>query len=155
MTWVRLIFSFTYTLVGLSGCFAFFYFKNYPAAVLAVATGVINAILSHLHFLNHRNQLQEWYNPSHLRQISWFGFYSFAVSTSILVYFAVLEIMDKKPLLPIQDSAVIAMVWCLITLKSGLILQYYARSYSKHNHTLLREEPAQEETSAETQEITP
>lgn len=34
-------------------------------------------------------------------------------------------------ILPVNDSEVIPMVWCLITLKSGLMLMYYASFYQE------------------------
>jgi hypothetical protein len=53
-------------------------------------------MLSYIHFLNYKNKLQDLYSPPHLRQIGTFGFFSFAISTSILIYFTVIEIMEKK-----------------------------------------------------------
>lgn len=46
-------------------------------------------------------------------------------------------------ILPIEDSAVIPMVWSFITLKSGLILLYFGRSFSNQEHSLLVEDAEQ------------
>lgn len=45
-------------------------------------------------------------------------------------------------ILPIETSVVIPMVWCLITLKCGLILFCFGRFYGRDNsHVPLIEEP--------------
>jgi hypothetical protein len=96
MTLLRFVVAVFYSLVGVSGGIAFMILKNYPAAILAVTTGILNIMLSYIHFLNYKNKLQDLYSPPHLRQIGTFGFFSFAISTSILIYFTVIEIMEKK-----------------------------------------------------------
>ncbi|KYB26514.1 hypothetical protein TcasGA2_TC033837 [Tribolium castaneum] len=155
MSLLRFTFSFVYSLVGVSGFGAFIILNNYAAAILAIITGFISIITSHIHFLDFKNKLPDWYTPQQLRQMSSFGIYCFAISTSALVYFSVIEIMQKRPIMPIEDSAVIPMIWCLITLKSGLILAYFGRYYSRQNdHISITEEPATQ-PNEEAEEITP
>ncbi|XP_044263826.1 uncharacterized protein LOC123010779 [Tribolium madens] len=156
MSILRFIVSFVYSLAGVSGFGAFIILKNYAAAIFAIITGFISIITSHIHFLNFKNKLEDWYTPQHLRQMSSFGIYCFAISTSALVYFSVIEIMEKRPIMPIENSAIIPLIWCLITLKSGLILAYFGRLYSrKTDHISVTEEPTPEPNNEEVEEITP
>jgi len=130
MTILGLILSVIYTLAGASAFVALLILGNYPSAVWAVATGIISAITTHLRWLKFRNHLDEWYSARELSPLSLVGFICFTLGVMGVVYHTAIEIMLKKPILPIDQSEIIAIIWAFLTAKSGILLMYTARSYS-------------------------
>ncbi|KAF5275082.1 hypothetical protein FQA39_LY07019 [Lamprigera yunnana] len=126
-----LIISAFYTFAGISGFVAFLILGNYPSAVWAIVTGILSGFTTHLRWLKHKNYLNQWYDPKELIPLARVGFVFYTIGVMGVVYHTAIEILSKKPLLPVKQSEVICIVWSFMTVKSGILLMFTARSYCK------------------------
>lgn len=66
------------------------------------------------------------------------------------MFFLILHPHVFLAILPVEESEVIPAIWCFITLKSGLILLYYAKYYqvtdTEINDSLVTEEENEEKS---------
>ncbi|KAJ8925611.1 hypothetical protein NQ315_009451 [Exocentrus adspersus] len=134
MTIVRLIHAGIGAFVGYSAFVAFIVLKNYPSAIYGLVSGSTDSILFFLHYLLRKGTLREWYAPTDLRTICRYGILVATVGLLSLGYHTTIQIMYKKPILPIPNSSVIAIVWSFVALRSGLFLMYYAVKYQYMDH---------------------
>ncbi|KAF5301128.1 hypothetical protein FQR65_LT08958 [Abscondita terminalis] len=120
-----------YVCAGLSAFVAFLMLGNYVGALWAGVTGIISAINTHLHWLKLKNYVRQWYDQKELKPIARMGFAFFAIGMSGIAYHTTVEVLSKKPFLPVNQSEVICIVWAFMTAKSGLFLMHTARSFCK------------------------
>ncbi|KAJ8971617.1 hypothetical protein NQ317_016334 [Molorchus minor] len=98
-----------------------------------VLSGITDSILFFLHYLAHKGKLEQWYDQSGLRIICRYGIIVATAGLLCLGYFTTIQVMYKKPIMPIADSSVISIVWSIVALRSGLILMYYCIGYQKND----------------------
>ncbi|KAJ8928602.1 hypothetical protein NQ314_018809 [Rhamnusium bicolor] len=112
-------------------------------------SGITDSILFFIHYLLRKGRLVQWYAQTDLRVICRYGIVVSTIGLLSLGYFTTIQIMYKKPMLPIPDSSVIAIVWSLVALRSGLFLMYYSICYQRTDDTRLLTEEDQNNITAE------
>ncbi|KAB0804651.1 hypothetical protein PPYR_01621 [Photinus pyralis] len=125
------VISVLYTLAGISAFIVFLIYGNYPTAVWAIITAIITAINGHLHWLKLRKVLNQWYERKELTPIYYIGFVCFTLGLMGTGYHSTIEIMLKKPMMPINQSEVTAIVWAFLTARGGLCVMFTIRSFSR------------------------
>ncbi|KAF2893704.1 hypothetical protein ILUMI_12477 [Ignelater luminosus] len=133
MTAIGLVFCFIYTLAGISGFVAFLVLGNYSGSVWAFATGAIAAIATQLRYLKFRNRLDTWYSERELSPLSFVGFVCFTIGIMGVAYHTAIEVLLKKPILPINQSEIIPIVWAFMTAKCSVLLMCTVREYRNLN----------------------
>ncbi|CAG9859739.1 unnamed protein product [Phyllotreta striolata] len=126
---LRILFSSVSCVLGWSSLVAFLILNNYPAAVLGFTSGTLDAILVFLHFLEYKGILFQWYERVDLRRFCRLGIFVSGLGILCIGYFATIQIMLNKPMLPIPESGVIPLVWSIVVLRSGTFLIYYSLKY--------------------------
>ncbi|KAK4884946.1 hypothetical protein RN001_001217 [Aquatica leii] len=94
---------------------------NYVSSLWAAITGIISAISTHLRWLKYRNTLNQWYGVEELAPLAHMAFVFFTLGVMGVVYHTTVEILSKKPLLPVAQSEVISIVWSFMTAKCDKI----------------------------------
>ncbi|KAG5876846.1 hypothetical protein JTB14_002902 [Gonioctena quinquepunctata] len=128
---LHLLWSGLCSFFGYSGFVAFLILKNYPSAVMGIISGTTDGISFFLQYLKRKGTLRLWYDSDDLRKICRLGILVASAGLLNLGYHATIQIMLKTPMLPVQGSEVICIVWSIILLRSGIFLMYHAIAYQK------------------------
>lgn len=127
--------------MGITVFFVFsFLYGNIHAGLWALGSGILAAIVLHLHllFLNHR--LPTWHTVHSLAANRNLGLLTLAFSIGATVYYIYTAISEHQPVYPIEDSYMIAGVWSFMTAKWSLGLVIYGHRYKRmllEEYTLL------------------
>lgn len=128
----RFVINAVCTVASVSAFIVFLIYGNYQAAVWASVAAALSAIDTHLHWLKLRKVLNQWYEANELNPIHYIGLICFTLGLMGIGYHSTIQIMLKKPMLPINQSQVIAIVWAFVTARGGLSLMCTVRTLTRH-----------------------
>ncbi|GLV36248.1 hypothetical protein CBL_08741 [Carabus blaptoides fortunei] len=131
---IKILLSVIGIIFGYAGFFVFLILQNYQAAVWAFFTGLMSSILLQIHWLKYRNRISEYYTAHSLWSLAWIGLSIFIIGFSAFIFNFITYCALLPPILPVNTSIIISIVWCFLTFKTGIVLFWYARKYAHFVH---------------------
>jgi len=138
---LQLVMSCIGVTAGICSFFIFcFLYGNIPAGLWALGSGILAAIVLHLHLLFKNHRLHSWHTVHSLAANRNLGLLTLVLSVGATVYYVYMAIGEHQSVYPIKDSYMIAAVWGFMTFKWSFALVLVGHKYKRlldREYTLL------------------
>ncbi|XP_018318703.1 uncharacterized protein LOC108732412 [Agrilus planipennis] len=124
-----------YIFIGFFAFLVFLILENFPSALWGLATGLISLQIFHLHFLEHKQQLDLAYNDRDIGQLFIVGIICAILGGTGFLVHTSYEIATRKGISPIANNEITSIIWSFMVLKVSVVLALVARRYRRNTST--------------------
>jgi len=129
---LHIAFSLLGLIGGIAGFFVFvFAFYNFHAGIWSLIAGIMSTFSLHIHHMDLKNQLDSFYTKDRFKFTGLLGVFMSLVTFIAMMSYIVISGVKHIPMLPVENSLLLAGVQSFLSFKWSLSLVYFSRKHYK------------------------